>query len=224
MKKRLIPFRWMPGSWGLRGKFYDEAEALYYLDGEALDRRLIDIKIDDPEAKRRAHLDIDLKYGRIDAHEHDMKLLGKTPSKIEVAEVNLRHGLIDQYEFDKTVAMQTEDEQQRQIALLEVEAKHGNKTAQEVEKEIATIRGEPWVGMIESKYDAEYGAEGFRIKLDWNDHWISLLRRSGYEGFSDDDIIKQWFADVSREAEEEEMKVIPFNSGRVVSRDDFPKQ
>lgn len=38
-----IPFRWMPGSWGLKGKSRAIAEAEYYLEGEALEARLEEI-------------------------------------------------------------------------------------------------------------------------------------------------------------------------------------
>lgn len=39
-KKRLIPFDWLPASWGLAGPAYDEAKAYYEYDGYDLAVRL----------------------------------------------------------------------------------------------------------------------------------------------------------------------------------------
>src|ERR1051325_9950577 len=70
MVKRWIPFRFTPASWGLVGDVYREAEAYYHLDGEALERRLLEIRLaDDPDRLRREMLEVDVRYHRISPYE-----------------------------------------------------------------------------------------------------------------------------------------------------------
>ena len=50
-----IPFNWMPGSFGLKGRTRDIAQAEYELTGYELERRLLDIKKDDLEPDIAPH-------------------------------------------------------------------------------------------------------------------------------------------------------------------------
>lgn len=75
-RKRLIPFRWLPASWGLSGRVRQEAEASYYLEGEELETRLEEIRIEH------------LPDGHLEKQERDLKL------KLEKQEIS-------QIEFDK---------------------------------------------------------------------------------------------------------------------------
>ena len=85
----MLPFRLMPGSWGLRGKSYKVAKAEYELEGEELEYRIIEIQYDIDELYedgktpseddmsidyRRHKLALDLKYHKINQDEHDMEL------------------------------------------------------------------------------------------------------------------------------------------------------
>lgn len=139
-KRKIIPFRLFPGSWGLRGKSYKEAEANYYYEGEELERKLAEINYegDDLEEKK---LDIDLKYKKLDENAY--------------------------------------------------------------EKKLATLRKEPWVGTVESKFDEKQGLSGFYFKLDWNEFFIKFLNENGYQGISDEETVEMWFNDVNRSHLEE---------------------
>jgi len=59
-KRRIIPFRMLPMSWGLKGKLRDLAEAQYYYEGDELNSVIQDIEIrympDDSKEKRVAQL------------------------------------------------------------------------------------------------------------------------------------------------------------------------
>lgn len=168
-KKRLIPFRLLPGSWGLTGPLYDEAEARYYLDGEELERRLAEIRHrDDPVALEEANLRLDQQFGKITAHEFDRKLAARAHAE----------GL------------------ERDIALLEVDHRHGKLTDLEFEKQVATLRDEPWAKVISSDYDYEQGASGFSIELDWNEQFVVYLRMHGYVGDTAEKVVNHWLVDV----------------------------
>ena len=74
-KKRLIPFSWLPGHWGMNGKMRDVAQAEYELAGEDLERRMVEINIGEKSDVdvTIATLNIDAKYGRIDKQELENK-------------------------------------------------------------------------------------------------------------------------------------------------------
>ena len=53
------------------------------------------------------------------------------------------------------------------------------------EKEIATEKGEPWVGIISMDVDPENMHQG-AFELDWNDKFVANLIRAGYQGKPED--------------------------------------
>jgi hypothetical protein len=67
MKRRKIPFSMIPANWGLEGKRRKEAWALYYLEGEELDRELLELNYTNKDAQeyKQAALDIEKKYNKI---------------------------------------------------------------------------------------------------------------------------------------------------------------
>lgn len=64
-------------------------------------------------------------------------------------------------------------------------------------KELATERGEPWVDVIKVDVDPKSPKMG-SFELDWNSHFVQLLRRSGYKGVKDEQVVDEWFNDVCR--------------------------
>jgi hypothetical protein len=65
------------------------------------------------------------------------------------------------------------------------------------EKELATERGEPWVGILSMDVDPEDLNSG-AFELDWNEKFIAQLMRHGYQGKTDQDLVDQWFQNVCR--------------------------
>jgi len=68
------------------------------------------------------------------------------------------------------------------------------------EKEIATEKGEPWVGIISMDVDPENMHQG-AFELDWNDKFVANLVRAGYQGKPEDtdaEIVDRWFQNVCR--------------------------
>lgn len=104
-KRRLIPFHWLPASWGLKGRVRDEAEAAYYLEGEELKTRLEEIHLeylpDDDPKKLKAHLKQRLRDGEIDQHEYAKQhatLIGEpwvVVKSIDTDEKSATHGSME---------------------------------------------------------------------------------------------------------------------------------
>ena len=68
------------------------------------------------------------------------------------------------------------------------------------DKEIATGKKEPWVSVISIDIDDDDVGNG-AFELDWNDHFISKLVRSGYQKKKDDTdavIVDRWFQTVCK--------------------------
>ena len=66
-------------------------------------------------------------------------------------------------------------------------------------KELATKKGEPWVAVLDTKVNKDNVRNGF-FELDWNEHFITELKKSGYgfEGDPEEEIVDRWFRDLAR--------------------------
>lgn len=71
------------------------------------------------------------------------------------------------------------------------------KPRKKSEKELATEKGEPYVAVLGMDVDYNNLNEG-AFELDWNDKFIANLRRAGYQGNEDHDLVDQWFQNVCR--------------------------
>lgn len=52
---------------------------------------------------------------------------------------------------------------------------------------------EPHIEIVSESFDPEHGIE---LKLDWNESMINFLKRNGYVGKSDDEIIEKYISDL----------------------------
>lgn len=202
-RTRLIPFRWLPGSYGLSGKPYEEAEAYYYLNGEELDRRLIEIKYsDDSETLNKKMAALDHKYGYIDEYEYNLvlaKLSGDFSAEDKI-DLDFKYGKIDEYERDlaKVILSYDEDTVERKVAELDVKFKHGKIERKVYGKDRANLLEEPWIDIVDHGFNPEQGLNGIYFEFDWNQHWIEYLQYNGYTGFSEEEMVENWFSDVCR--------------------------
>ena len=78
-----------------------------------------------------------------------------------------------------------------------VENNEKPKKVTKSEKDLATERGEPYVAILGMDVDYDNLNEG-AFELDWNDKFIANLRRAGYQGREDADLVDQWFQNVCR--------------------------
>ena len=93
-----------------------------------------------------------------------------------------------------------------ELKIKEEEAKKSEEAAKEAErvakmtpKERATIRGEPWVSVLETHVNKENIRNGF-FELDWNPEFIVQLKQAGYgfEGDPEEEIVDRWFRDLAQ--------------------------
>lgn len=64
-------------------------------------------------------------------------------------------------------------------------------------KDHATRNKEPWIDILSVDIDEENPNFG-SFELDWNDFFIINLRKKGYPGKLDEDVVDNWFRDVCR--------------------------
>ena len=103
---------------------------------------------------------------------------------------------------------------------VKVEAPRESKV-KKTQKELATEKGEPWVGILSMDIDPENMHQG-AFELDWNDKFVANLVRAGYQGKPDDtdaEIVDRWFQNICRhvvmETWEQEQAMNP-DANRVV--------
>lgn len=167
----IIPFGLLPAHWGKAGKTLAIAKAEYELTGENLDRRLIEINIEDKTEQTIQLLKVDLKYDHISEEDFDRKVIKST--------VN--------------------DEPEQAIQLFKIDLKYNHISKDKYEKEVATLKDEPWVGVIHSEYNPREGTNGFSFELDWNNKFVEYLAKNGYTGATPEHIVEQWFEDKAAE-------------------------
>jgi len=171
-----IPFEWMPGSWGLKGRTREIAKAEYELTGYELEHKLLTLAESDMDPRDYSRKMTDLKY---------------------------KHGKLSEIEYHKALAALIEDENQRSLAEVELERREGSLNDTEYSKKVATIKKEPWVTVLSMDFGGKSSLEG-SFELDWNEYFVARLEAEGYKGPSPDAIVNQWFMEVCRNVAMEE--------------------
>ena len=166
MNKPLIPFGWMPGHWGLRGMTREIAQAEYELQGTALEKRLLEIRLrDNPELIKRGRLDLQLKHQEISKYDYDIACAELDFSGSELV-----------------------------IKKLDIDLAQGKITSQVFERKKADALGQPWVSMPVISWVPEKASRTY-FELDYNEHFIKYLQDNGYSG-TEDEILNRWLNDV----------------------------
>ena len=199
MMSRKLPFGWLPGHWGLKGKTRLRAQAEYELSGIDLDMRMAEIDHDeDPTKLELARLDIRLKHKQIDLYDHDV-----------------------QYNM-----IRLKDDPLLPEVLLNLELKHNKITQTEHDRKLADLRSEPWVSMPDIKWDPADPSRSY-FELDYNEHFVTMLRTHNYSGISDEQIVEKWLNDVCRSVAAEFIAEDPAfvsNAATPVTRKRQPKK
>jgi hypothetical protein len=171
-----LPFEWLPGSWGLKGKTKEIAKAEYELKGYDLELKLLNLRQDELEMDdyKRKMADLELKYKRITEED-----------------------------YHRCLADLIKDQTQRAIALLEIDYRAGKIKEIDYSKQLATLKKEPWVTVINMDFSNKTALEG-SFELDWNEFFVTKLEAEGYTGPTPDNIVNQWFMEVCRNVAMEE--------------------
>ena len=164
-----IPFGYLPGHWGLKGRTREIAQAEYELTGLELDLRLAEINHEEPRAQTLAQLDARLKHKDIDLYNYD----------VEYNKIRLEGDAL----LDET--------------LLNIELKHNRINQQQHDRKLADLRGEPWVAMPDIKWNPSDPSKSY-FELDYNDHFVAFLRNHNYKGTTDEEVVETWLNDVCR--------------------------
>lgn len=205
--KRIIPFGLWPSAWGLKGKTRRRAEAEYYSDGYELDCRVALIDFDDNKELRQALAKVDLKHEKITESkfavimaqiEYDFEPIDLNEQFI--IEAKYENGDISEKQHDYAIAEMRDDEG----TWLGVKHKHGEITTNEFGKGMATLRGEPWVSYEEIEIDKKTG-NLTSFELDWNKHFIDVIKAEGHVAGSDEGCVDLWLTQMSRNIALEEL-------------------
>jgi len=159
------------------------------------EQRLLKIQYDNATAdlpedlseEEKAHRVAEIEYG-LQTHQLQM---------------DLQNGKITKEEYDRRMFVLMPDSTEKQVEAVNQLFKNGRINATERDKRIADIRGEPFVAVINSNYHPDRGPDGFSYELDWNTHFIEMLRRAGYQAIDENEVIRLWqtalFAEALRE-------------------------
>ena len=202
-KKRMYPFSLTLAGLTLKGKPYEISKAHYELDGEDLERRLLEIDIKDDNKLALSLLDVDKKYNHITDEEYDRKVveLKFEGTELEIENLMLdrkyRHITKEEYDY-RLVELKYKDSENKTdlpFVRLELDKKYGKLTEKEFDKAVYSLGNKPWVDIVHSEYNDNEGSDGFAFELDWNEAFITLLRSEGYNGATEEAIVEQWFED-----------------------------
>jgi len=133
-----------------------------------------------------------IRFGWLPAH---WGLTGKLRERAE-AEYTLTGEELEK----KLIEINLGDRSDKEVAvkLLEHEVKYGRLSQKELDKQGATIRGEPWVDIKNLETDPENPRYG-GVELDWNRAFIDHLENHGYgPNPEEDDTVNAWFNDLCR--------------------------
>jgi hypothetical protein len=109
--KKLIPFSWLPGSWGLKGEAFDRAKIEYELEGLERKVALSHLGLETDEDRAVAEAAVLLKAEEITSSEHDKMVAAalKKPwvevKKMEVNPEDVKQGYMELDWNDEFVAM-----------------------------------------------------------------------------------------------------------------------
>ena len=174
---RIIPFGFWPAHWGLSGSTRAKAHAEYYLDGEDLAYRLLDIEY--PELSDKEHdwameyrtdkLKLDYRYHKVGEFDYGLGIIENDVKLTEVereraiAKYLNKYGRISAEEleyklFDLSYEVKDTDSYKRERLKLDV--RFGKKTEEQAEHELLDMRFED-----KTSIDYKVAQQGLELKF-----------------------------------------------------------
>ena len=165
--KPFIPFWLMPGSWGLKGKTREIAQAEYELEQGDLEEKLLEINYrDDPALLERKKLDLMLSSNNLTQYDYACRV----------------------------VTLTVKDPNACAIAMLDVDLKYEKISQLEYDRKKADLLKEPWVSMPIINWDPAVSTRTY-FQLDYNDYFYKHLLANGYEG-EEEEVVNKWLNDI----------------------------
>lgn len=144
--------------------------------------------------KDKSVLDTYLEHGKLSRHEYNKNLV----------EIEFKHKKIDEYEKDNRLLKISHEifeittEKYNELKL-ELDFTYKKIDENSFRKELANLKNEPyfncWFLMVNENNPAEC-----IMQFDWNDHMITYLKSNNYKGKSEEEVIKNWFDELCRNA------------------------
>ena len=60
-------------------------------------------------------------------------------------------------------------------------------------KDLATERGEPYIKVLDTNVDPNNPKYGY-FELDWNQYFVENLKKHGFSGNTDEEVVDHWFS------------------------------
>ena len=92
----------------------------------------------------------------------------------------------------------------RQLKILDIDRRFGKLSELEYNKQSATIKEEPYVGVVNTHFNPKKPKSGF-FELDWNQKFIDNLTENGYVAEKEEDAVNKWFNDLCKNIMLEDM-------------------
>ena len=70
------------------------------------------------------------------------------------------------------------------------------------DKDKATAKGQPYVKVLEVKFDKDNPGDGY-FELEWNNIFVKQLLEAGYTGDNEEEIVDLWFTTLCKQIAEE---------------------
>lgn len=204
-RNRLLPFGWLPGHWGLSGEIRERARIDYEYDG--YDREIMLLNLERPSKDvSKEKLNVKLRYEVIDDYEYQQGIIDietegdETKNQMAKLKLDYDQGRITapQYQIKSVELEHGSESDEYKVELLKQQLAQGELTQHEFEKKVATLLEQPWVRVVNSAYEPEMGIDGFTFELDYNSVFVQYLKEHGYTGVADDQVVEDWFNDVSK--------------------------
>lgn len=95
---------------------------------------------------------------------------------------------------------ESKDSLNYRVAKLQLEYKYGDINENEYEKALATAHDDPYFRVLSGDFVTGKNGDGqMTFELDWNTRFAEQLSANGWPGYSEDQIVNNWFEDVCRQ-------------------------
>ena len=118
----------------------------------------------------------------------DFWSLKGTEKKIAEAKHNLAGEQLER----RLLELQVFDDKDRQLKIIDIDRRYGKLSELEFNKQSATIKEEPYVGVVNTHFNPKDPKIGF-FELDWNTAFVDNLKSHGYQGQTEEEIVDRWF-------------------------------